>query len=125
MPTILSLFRNTATKGGVYPELDTRDAIKEFNENKKIPVKGANYLRTISCGNKNAISGILSVGEYWAHLTVPTGETARDVEAYFYEWASKKNYYQMAVGFRSGTLDIFTFLGIQTPNSVDWLALHD
>ena len=116
-PTILSLYRNTGTKGGVYPELDTGDALKEINEIvKKIPVKNKKSLRTISCGNKDAGSGIPSIGEYWMNLKdlVPTGETARDVEAYFLEWAFKKNYYQMAIGFRSGPFDLFTFLGIPT-----------
>lgn len=114
-PTILSLYRNTGTKGGVYPELDTGDALKEINEIvKKIPVKDGKKFRTISCGNKDAVSGIPSIGEFWADLTVPERETARDVEAYFLEWAFKKNYYQMAIGFRSGALDLFTFLGIPT-----------
>ena len=112
---ILSLYRDTGTRGGVYPELDTGDALGEINEIvTKIPAKDGEKLRTISCGNKDAVSGILSIGQYWAHLEVPTGETARDVEAYFLEWAFKKNYYQMAIGFRSGALDLFTFLGIPT-----------
>ncbi|KAI9685601.1 MAG: hypothetical protein M1822_004459 [Bathelium mastoideum] len=115
--TILSLHRNTGTKGGVYPELDTGDALSEIYEIvKKIPAKDSKSFRTISCGNKDAISGIPSIGEYWADLTltVPTGETARDVEAYFLEWAFEKNYYQMAIGFRSGALDLFAFLGTPT-----------
>ncbi|KAI9655100.1 MAG: hypothetical protein M1821_005583 [Bathelium mastoideum] len=70
-PTILSLHRNTA--------------------------KDSKSFRTISCGNKDAVSGIPNIGEYWADLTVPSGETARDVEAYFLD-----------------ALDLFTFLGIPT-----------
>ena len=32
LPTILSLHRKTGTNGGVYPELDAGDALKEINE---------------------------------------------------------------------------------------------
>jgi hypothetical protein len=44
--------------------------------------------------------------------------TKRDIEAYFLYWASQENgekqYVKMAIGLRSGVMDLFTFIGIPT-----------
>jgi hypothetical protein len=123
-PAILFLYRDTGTSDamGVYPELDTGNAIKEIRDIvDKFPKHGNDKLQIISCGlkvapqNASSPKGELGIGEYWKHIPkLPHGEksSARDVEAYFLDWSYKQGYYRMASGFRSGALDLFTFMGI-------------
>ncbi|KAI1198691.1 hypothetical protein F5X97DRAFT_342388 [Nemania serpens] len=127
--TILAVYRDTGCNpNGVYPELDTgtgiftiRDIAKSMQSGDGSEIK----LQVISCGLKeeNKTRGI---GHYWEKLpsvadiagaTDDKEATKRDVEAYFLYWASKeakKPYFKMAVGLRSGVMDLFTFLGIPT-----------
>ncbi|KAL1966241.1 hypothetical protein VTN77DRAFT_4793 [Rasamsonia byssochlamydoides] len=121
-PTILVLYRDTGKLGGAYPELDsdTQGIIDIAEAIAKLP-KGENdtSLSVVLCGNSDAIKDTKgnvypSIGPYWLNLPTDTQEPKRDVEAYFLKWAYETGYFQMVVGFRSGVLDLFTFLGIPT-----------
>ncbi|KAI1081488.1 hypothetical protein F5B20DRAFT_569855 [Whalleya microplaca] len=121
-PTVLGMYRKTGTvvqdgkPPGVYPELDTGNALKEIAS--FLPDKAGKKLRIVSCGNKDKLDGITDdIGEYWLkfkEVKLDSKDSKRDAEAYFLKWAFEKKYYQMATGFRSGPLDLFTFLGIPT-----------
>lgn len=121
-PTILVLHRDTGKLGGAYPEMDsdTQGIIDIAEAIAKLP-KGENdtSLSVVLCGNSDAIKDpkgnvYPSIGPYWLNLPADTQEAKRDVEAYFLKWAYEMGYFQMVVGFRSGVLDLFTFLGIPT-----------
>ncbi|XXG96349.1 hypothetical protein Hte_002631 [Hypoxylon texense] len=127
--TILAVNRETGRSiDGVYPELDTGNGISMIRAiaEKTPKLNGKCKLSVISCGlaEEKQISGI---GEYWKKLPTvkqieeSTGEkdvTKRDVEAYFLYYASQENeksqYFKMAIGLRSGVMDLFTFMGIPT-----------
>lgn len=118
---ILFMYRDTGTqepgpsgKLGVYPELDTGNAIEEIGKIVRDIEKSKEKAITIfSCGLQGS-----GLGEYWKDLRTlnpsPDTITSRDFEAYFLKWSFQHGYYKMASGFRSGALDLFTFMGIPT-----------
>lgn len=117
---ILLMYRDTGTRDphpveemGVYPELDNGNATEEIREILAAIAKQKNKpLTSFSCGLANS-----GIGEYWLDLQglKPSDKiTKRDFEAYFLKWSYEKKYYKMASGFRSGALDLFTFMGIPT-----------
>lgn len=121
--TLLLLFRDTGTASdtGVHPELDSgNDSLKTIDDIVKglAAPQGTPAPRTVLCGNDKSIGNIPSIGHYWKEFEVPKEmqdkDNSRDAEAYFLKWAYEKGYYKMAVGFRSGALDLFTFMGIPT-----------
>ncbi|KAM0256456.1 hypothetical protein ACHAQJ_004981 [Trichoderma viride] len=118
-PAILFLYRDTGTSDsmGVYPELDTGDAIQEIRMMvNQLPSKDGKKIKVFSCGLEGA-QREPGIGEYWKHISKPKpgdNTTARDIEAYFLKWSFDHKYYTMASGFRSGPLDLFTFMNIPT-----------
>ncbi|KAH6888394.1 hypothetical protein B0T10DRAFT_488090 [Thelonectria olida] len=121
-PTILGMYRKTGTVAehgkppGVYPELDTGNTLTEIAS--ILPDRAGKKLRIVSCGNQEKLPGIPDdIGQYWLafkDVKLDPKDCKRDAEAYFLNWAFEKGYYEMATGFRSGPLDLFTFLGIPT-----------
>ncbi|RYP11823.1 hypothetical protein DL767_011438 [Monosporascus sp. MG133] len=126
--TILVVARDAGrSPDGVYPELDTGTGISTIRRIvEKTPLNGGCKLAVISCGSTSE-SHRTGIGEYWLKLptveqikedTGEKGVTKRDVEAYFLYWASQENtekqYFKMAIGLRSGVMDLFTFMGIPT-----------
>lgn len=117
---ILVLYRATGeSDAGVYPEMDSGEAIHDIAEViKGIKLSGERTLNAVIAGDKENL-GIDSIGEYFLLLKQNAelqslGESARDVETYFMKWAYDLGHYSMVVGFRSGAVDLFTFLGIPT-----------
>jgi hypothetical protein len=115
--TILIQYRDTGTKGlGIYPELDSGELSVEkiAKDIKAIPNMGTETLDVVLCGNAKPIGDLPSIGEYYSKIdsTNWPKETKRDIEAFFLKVAFDSGYFSMAVGFRSGALDVFTFLGI-------------
>ncbi|KAI9774130.1 MAG: hypothetical protein M1840_005223 [Geoglossum simile] len=115
--TILIQYRDTGTKGlGIYPELDsgTISVLEIATWIRAIPKKGNDSLNVVLCGNASPIGNIHSIGEYFKSIDSDKypRQTKRDIEAFFLKVAFDKHYFRMAVGFRSGGLDVFTFLGI-------------
>lgn len=114
--TILIQTRDTGTQGGVYPELDsgTDSVLKIARWITAIPRKGTEALRVVLAGNARQIEDLPSIGEYYLQINSARwpNQTKRDIEAFFLKVASEERYYSFAVGFRSGVLDLFTFLGI-------------
>jgi hypothetical protein len=115
--TILIQYRDTGTKGlGIYPELDsgTISVLEIATWIRAIPKKDNESLNVVLCGNADPIGNIHSIGEYFRFIDSDKWprQTKRDIEAFFLKVAFDKNYFKMAVGFRSGGLDVFTFLGI-------------
>ncbi|MCC2546300.1 DUF4157 domain-containing protein [Hymenobacter sp. BT175] len=107
----LVMFRDSGEKSAVYPELDSGGALSELAT--MINEKG---FTAILCGNPDApqYQAFRSIGSYWTHLNVGEAALKRDVEAYFMQEAHRQGYYKVAVGFRSGVLDSFTFMGVPT-----------
>jgi len=118
---VLVLHRGTGCTGdsGVYPELDTGAALSQLVSmiNAQKDVTGKLSLKAIVAGGP---AGPNSIGQYWNKLDpVVTAFkrhniTKRDIEADFLLWAHDQGYFSMAVGFRSGALDLLTFMGIET-----------
>lgn len=117
---ILLMYRDTGTRDpapvetmGVYPELDNGAATEEIERIVGEISENNKTLTVFTCGL--AGSGI---GRYWEALDnlnpKKTEISKRDFEAYFLKWSYKNNYFMMATGFRSGPLDLFTFMGIPT-----------
>jgi hypothetical protein len=117
---VLLMYRDTGTrdpapveKMGVYPELDngkaTNDILDLVGE---IATKEKSPLTIFTCGLEGS-----GIGEYWkalGKLKPDPSITKRDFEAYFLRWSYENGYFKMATGFRSGPLDLFTFMGIPT-----------
>jgi len=114
--TILIQYRDTGTKGGIYPELDSsEDSILEIASYiNAIPKKGTESLNIELCGNAQPIGSLHSIGEYFKRIDSSKWpkETKRDLETFFLKVAFEKGYFKMALGFRSGGLDVFTFLSV-------------
>ncbi|KAH7127631.1 hypothetical protein EDB81DRAFT_908015 [Dactylonectria macrodidyma] len=115
---IVVMYRDTGTSKtmGVYPELDSGTPEEIDAIVSELPQKGSDRLKVLSCGYPSPKKGT-GIGEYWLELKkLPeaTHENPRDLEAYFLKWAYDNGYYKMASGFRSGALDLFTFMGIPT-----------
>ncbi|KAK1252235.1 hypothetical protein MKX08_003422 [Trichoderma sp. CBMAI-0020] len=118
---ILLMYRDTGTRDpnpiqtmGVYPELDNGNATDDIKRLvAEIAQKEKKPLTIFTCGLKDS-----GIGEYWKHLGSVMPEEAkiskRDFEAYFLRWSYENGYFKMATGFRSGPLDLFTFMGIPT-----------
>lgn len=119
-PGVLIQHRDSGVKGGVYPELDSGDALKDL----AAIVADLHYHPIILGSDELKDHGADSLGEYWKelgkaqddgksfakHYQVPQ----RDIEAFYFDWAYRKGYYGMVIGFRSGMVDLFTFLGVPT-----------
>lgn len=122
--TILIQCRDTGTKGGIYPELDSGKTSVEQIATwiRQVPKQDKDdnaVIKVALCGNTERFANLDGIGEYfkeiWTHIDPKwsKGETTkRDVEAFFLKVAFEKGYFHMVVGFRSGALDLFTFLGI-------------
>ncbi|KAM0469378.1 hypothetical protein ACHAPX_010498 [Trichoderma viride] len=118
---ILLMYRDTGTRDpapvvtmGVYPELDNGNATDDIkNLVDEIATKEKKPFTIVTCGLKDS-----DIGEYWNSLrSIKPKEpniSSRDFEAYFLKWSYEKGYFKMATGFRSGALDLFTFMGIPT-----------
>ncbi|PNP46395.1 hypothetical protein TGAMA5MH_02431 [Trichoderma gamsii] len=118
---ILLMYRDTGTRDpapvvtmGVYPELDNGKATDDITKLVADIAKKENKPLTIfTCGFKDS-----DIGEYWNDLrNIKPKEpkiSTRDFEAYFLKWSYEKKHFRMATGFRSGALDLFTFMGIPT-----------
>jgi hypothetical protein len=121
---VLVLHRDTGTKSGVYPEFDSGPALWDIVNTIKSIVDSKNPTKKILpvlCGDVPDTQGCLSMGKYWEKLKnfdekVPElkGVPQRSIEAYFFQWAQSQGYFDLVVGFRSGQIDLFTFLGIPT-----------
>ncbi|KAL6900075.1 hypothetical protein GGI43DRAFT_427797, partial [Trichoderma evansii] len=114
---------DTVAKMGAYPELDTGNTIKEIKAIvEKIAKQEKTTINFYSCGLKIASEEEAKtnpgIGFYWEDIEKlkPSNDkiTTRDFEAYFLKWSYDNKYYKMASGFRSGALDLFTFMGIPT-----------
>jgi hypothetical protein len=114
--TILVQYRDTGTKGGIYPELDSSDAsivqIAEYIRDAS--KKSTKSLNVELCGNAKQIDDLHSIGEYFKQINPQRWpkNTKRDLETFFLKVAFQEGYFKMALGFRSGGLDVFTFLGV-------------
>jgi hypothetical protein len=113
----LLMFRDSGEKSLVYPELDSGAALPQLA--KLIGQKG---FSPVVCGTEQDL-GIPTIGAYWKYLDgIPEAagirerpeKLKRDIEAEFMRQAFKAGKFSIAVGFRSGALDLFTFLGIPT-----------
>lgn len=119
---VLVLHRDSG-KSGVYPEYDTGEALIELlTMLESITDKGVpnNRLKAVICGDVRSMEEWPSTGPYWHKLKnlsfdpEKNGVPQRAFEAYFFQWAYRTGRFSMAVGFRSGALDLFTFLGVPT-----------
>jgi hypothetical protein len=117
---ILVLYRDTGTaEDGVYPELDSGGAISDIVEViSNTPPSNGIKMQALLVGNSKDL-GAPSIKQYFKLLgennkLTALKESARDVETYFMKWAYDNKMFSMVVGFRSGLLDSFTFLGIPT-----------
>ncbi|RYP65029.1 hypothetical protein DL770_009085 [Monosporascus sp. CRB-9-2] len=125
--TILAMYRDTGQNpGGAYPEFDTGNGIDVIRTIAgKVLHDGEPQIRVLSSGTEDG-NQKPGIGFYWDAIpkvdaVKANGDkkdedvTKRDIEAYFLYWASQvKPYYQMALGLRSGAMDLFTFMGIPT-----------
>ena len=116
---VLILHRDTGASSptGAYPELDSGVAINQLAKMlRDFPKDCGGALIPILCGNPVADPAIPGIGKYWEKLRIPEveGERMRDIEAFFLQIAKEKGYFSMVVGFRSGVMDLFTFLGVPT-----------
>lgn len=114
--TVLVNYRDTGTKGGVYPELDSgeQSIVDISTAIESMPGSEGKKLKVVMCGNPEPLGKFHSIGEYFKGI--PSGSwpksTKRDIEAFFFLYAFQNNFYRMSVGFRSGVMDLFTFLNI-------------
>ncbi|CAD6911897.1 unnamed protein product [Tilletia controversa] len=129
---ILMLHRGTGTGGNdvdaPYPENDTDpetckaicEAIRKATNEDKFALAG-------NSPNDGGYGGIPSIGRWFVDMGFSAnvqiegltaaqvgGLRSRDVETLFMWRAYELEYYSLVVGFRSGALDMFTFLGIPT-----------
>ncbi|KAI2620968.1 hypothetical protein GGS26DRAFT_570043 [Hypomontagnella submonticulosa] len=122
---VLLLHRDSGMKfRGAYPELDSGAALwdlatmMEQISGEYMPKDVGKKLNVIFCGAsaEQLNDRANSIGQYWTDLEPIkiNGVSTRDIEAHFFRWAYREGYFQMVVGFRSGSLDLFTFLGIPT-----------
>ncbi|KAK3389745.1 hypothetical protein B0H63DRAFT_518976 [Podospora didyma] len=114
---VLILHRDSGVQpDGPYPELDTGAALSEL-----VAIINTKGHKAIVAGDAEA-NGAWTIGKYWKHPVWKTvadyeilkGVGKRDRVAYMLEWAYRKGYFKMAVGFRSGVLDMLSFLGVPT-----------
>lgn len=120
--SVLILHRASgADLGGAYPELDTGDSMDQLIDVvSKTLDSSRNYIQPILCGEIDSRGGRAhSIGPYWLHLKPIRKEfdnsiTARDIDALFLRYAFELECFHMALGFRSGALDLFSLLGIPT-----------
>lgn len=118
---VLVLHRDTGCTdpNGAYPELDTGAALSQLVTmiNAQKDFSTTISLKAITAGGP---AGPNSIGQYWTKLAPVVATfrrhnvTKRDIEADFLLWAHNQGYFSMAVGFRSGALDLLTFMGIPT-----------
>jgi hypothetical protein len=116
-PTVLVLHRDSGkTVGGPYPEYDSGAALEQIVKviNAQSNSKGTARLMAVVSGAVKSTPTMPSIETYWLQLKPVEGVTKRDIEAYFLKWAYNQGWFQMAVGFRSGGLDLFTLMGIPT-----------
>ncbi|KAJ8607503.1 hypothetical protein MRB53_040275 [Persea americana] len=128
-PVALILWRNTSIAGGPYPELNTgidsaRQIIGILNNLNIIPA-----FIDVSEAEVATIRGLgahCSDHPYFKYSTAgwPTS-SVRDHEAFWMQRAFAKNHFQMAIGARSGALDLLTFLGVPTVSLVSLLLLSE
>ncbi|KAL5346191.1 hypothetical protein ACLOAV_008457 [Pseudogymnoascus australis] len=120
--SVLILHRASgADLGGAYPELDTGNSMDQLIDIvSKTLDSSRNYIQPILCGNIGSRGGLTpSIGPYWIDLKLIRTEfdnsiTARDIDALFLRYAFELGCFHMALGFRSGALDLFSLLGIPT-----------
>lgn len=118
--SVLILHRASgANPGGAYPELDTGESMDQLIDVvSKTLDPSRNYIQPILCGEIDRRGGrARSIGPYWNDLKDIRTEfdnTARDIDALFLRYAFELGHFHMALGFRSGALDLFSLLGIPT-----------
>ncbi|PKY08321.1 hypothetical protein P168DRAFT_277926 [Aspergillus campestris IBT 28561] len=109
---VLIQCRDTGTKGGIYPELDS--GIDSVIQIAQYVGMVSQTLKVVLCGNTEKIDDLAGIGEYFKQIESSKwpSESNRDIEAFFLQIAFEKKYFSMVIGFRSGGLDLFTFLGV-------------
>ena len=123
-PTIVVMDRDTGRSAdSVYTELDTgtgTDMVRTIVAD--ISYQEEQKLRVTLCGLESESKGD-GIGRYWKDLpsvkdiqgyVLDNTLTKRDDEAYFFQWAAKKNFFKMTIGLRCGVMDLYTFLGVPT-----------
>lgn len=109
---VLIQCRDTGTKGGIYPELDSGiDSVKQIAQYVGMV---SQTLKVMLCGNTEKIDDLAGIGEYFKQIESSKwpSESSRDIEAFFLQIAFEKKCFTMVIGFRSGGLDLFSFLGV-------------
>lgn len=117
-PVALILWRNAATSGGPYPELNTgveslaqmsailtnlgiTPAVVDVgNGDERAKIKAIHP--PIMCSDKAYYKADSLKPDVW---TQPKPHSSRDVEAYFIQQAYQQGYFHCAIGMRSGALD--------------------
>ena len=109
---VLIQCRDTGTKGGIYPELDS--GVESVRQIAQYVGNVSQTLQVVLCGNTEKIDNFAGIGEYFKLIESSKwpSESNRDIEAFFLQIAFEKKYFSMVIGFRSGGLDLFTFLGV-------------
>ncbi|KAK0542622.1 hypothetical protein OC861_005481 [Tilletia horrida] len=113
---------------GVYPENDT--SIESCAQIAGIFMNANNKWKSwtpkyVLCGDAKstdpAHKGLPSIHQYWTALKMSEleaqglkGISARDIETLFMKRAYELGYIRVAIGLRSGVLDMFTFLRVPT-----------
>jgi len=118
---VLVLHRDSGQQGGPYPELDTGKALKDILAviDKQPSFQGVKLVPVV-CGRvaQKDVSPWHSTGEYWKRLKPLVKKYSlpdRSVDTAFLWWAyNTMGFFDMVIGFRSGALDLFTFMGIPT-----------
>jgi hypothetical protein len=126
-PSILIMYRETGhVEGGAYPELDSGLAMWDLVDIvKSIQPANDKWSEPVLCGHPSADAVVKSpdgkhhafnIGQYFLALKKvdASGLCSRSVEAAYLLWAYRRGYFSMLIGFRSGPLDLLTFLGIPT-----------
>lgn len=126
----LILWRNTTTSGGPYPELNT--GIDSMVQIARI-LRGLGMVPALidvdDAADRKSIQDLEGLVEcsgepYYMSQSLAAdkwqGHAKRDVEAYFVQQAFNRQYFHLAVGLRSGALDLLTFLGVPTISIVSY-----
>lgn len=121
-PVALVLWRNTLIAGGPYPELNTgaesaRQTIAILNGINIVPA--FIDVSEVEVGTIRSFGAHCSDHPYFKYSTAdwPTSST-RDREAFWVQRAFALKHFDMAIGARSGALDLLTFLGVPTVSFV-------
>ncbi|MBD1582670.1 hypothetical protein [Pseudoalteromonas sp. S16_S37] len=122
---VLILHRNSGLRGNVHPEYDTGHGIIDLI----ISTKNLGLTPIISGIDRDALKKELGdisepflsddvkfIGEYWKKMTKGENSALPDrmKEAQFMAKAFEDGFFKSVIGFRSGGIDLFTFMAIPT-----------